>query len=934
MALTPASILADYSSGIGTQGATLKVDANNERVGIGTTNPQGTLQVGTAITMGSGIITATSFDGNTATFSGNVSVGGTLTYEDVTSVDSVGIITARSTINAQGNVTVGAGLSVVGVSTFNGITTSTTTLFANNFSVSGVSTLGGNVVVGGATTELVVTGDARVTGILTVGTASLTLDGATGNVTGASLHDTQISAINTSIVGTGTTVDVFVYDTRKDSDGGAWRHRTQHTSWYKETLNTATRGSRREFPAVAVIVAEATKVTIYDGDDPDLPMWMEFDAGEQTANGKMLQFWGTATTGTVSSVAMLNGVMVVGTNNGSEQGRYVGMTAVNFVSDSAYFRRSFSDQYIIIGNTILDRNVNQYGSYAATGGLVGGNANDLAMTVLPNAPIDSATGLPIPTIAVATDGGASIIKDDGNIFNYTFSSQNGSKVWEITFDENHQVNMLLGYSNNYPYVSYQAPVPSADTALTSTTNHRLLSNSTFNFLQIAYKADNTPGDLIDHFIDSKYFGTTHGLSFLTPDRNNIGGQMLANITTEFNSGWMHGDIKGAFLSDTDATNVSAVVVNASTGDWSQQGEYNWTITSATEITVSSVPSGQGAILRLTTDSSKHYVYSFNVTSVSDNVTFRDDQNADIENPIPSSTGVYTGSFTGTSYVDFTVYQNDSATITGIDIREAEEDRSVNNNGLGIYGTVTKSAVATGADLVAYSGFSASNYLLQPYNSSLGIDSTDSLTITCWTKASNSDSGLEIIFGTGELSTGRGRYLYLSNGIPYLDTYGGASQQTTQEIDDGNWHHLVGIYTPNGGFVYVDGRLVATPVFHVGYLDQTGTSWSSTIGLSSTNSDPYDNGSIALLRISNSVPSAEQVKKMYEDEKVLFQENSQATLYGSSDAVTALGFDEDTNLLHVGTSSGRSDFQGLRRINNTTTAVTTAISASNGLVAEE
>ena len=59
MALTPASILADYSSGIGTQGATLKVDANNERVGIGTTNPQGTLQVGTAITMGSGIITAT-----------------------------------------------------------------------------------------------------------------------------------------------------------------------------------------------------------------------------------------------------------------------------------------------------------------------------------------------------------------------------------------------------------------------------------------------------------------------------------------------------------------------------------------------------------------------------------------------------------------------------------------------------------------------------------------------------------------------------------------------------------------------------------------------------------------------------------------------------------------------------------------------------------
>jgi len=44
---------------------------------------------------------------------GNVSVGGTLTYEDVTNIDSIGIITARSVIQA------GAGLTVVGVSTFN-----------------------------------------------------------------------------------------------------------------------------------------------------------------------------------------------------------------------------------------------------------------------------------------------------------------------------------------------------------------------------------------------------------------------------------------------------------------------------------------------------------------------------------------------------------------------------------------------------------------------------------------------------------------------------------------------------------------------------------------------------------------------------------------------------------------------------------------------
>ena len=37
-----------------------------------------------------------------ATFSGNVSVGGTLTYEDVTNIDSVGLVTARSGVIASG----------------------------------------------------------------------------------------------------------------------------------------------------------------------------------------------------------------------------------------------------------------------------------------------------------------------------------------------------------------------------------------------------------------------------------------------------------------------------------------------------------------------------------------------------------------------------------------------------------------------------------------------------------------------------------------------------------------------------------------------------------------------------------------------------------------------------------------------------------------
>ena len=56
--------------------------------------------------------------------------------------------------------------------------------------------------------------------------------------------------------------------------------------------------------------------------------------------------------------------------------------------------------------------------------------------------------------------------------------------------------------------------------------------------------------------------------------------------------------------------------------------------------------------------------------------------------------------------------------------------------------------------------------------------------------------------------------------------------------------------------------------------------------------------LALFRISRTAPSPEQIKKIYEDEKHLFQENAKATLYGSSDAVTALGYDEDLSLIHI------------------------------------
>ena len=87
--ISNASRLADFGSGIGTAGAVLQVDNLNNRVGIGTTNPQGMLQVGTAVTVvgSTGIVSATAFWGDGSNLDGVSASGlGTALSDDDTSI--------------------------------------------------------------------------------------------------------------------------------------------------------------------------------------------------------------------------------------------------------------------------------------------------------------------------------------------------------------------------------------------------------------------------------------------------------------------------------------------------------------------------------------------------------------------------------------------------------------------------------------------------------------------------------------------------------------------------------------------------------------------------------------------------------------------------------------------------------------------------------
>jgi len=237
-------------------------------------------------------------------------------------------------------------------------------------------------------------------------------------------------------------------------------------------------------------------------------------------------------------------------------------------------------------------------------------------------------------------------------------------------------------------------------------------------------------------------------------------------------------------------------------------------------------------------------------------------------------------------------------------------------------------------LVSYSVANTDvDYLLQPYNADLDFGTGD-FCIMWWNNPSSTSDSSILYRGDDTLSV-----LAPANGFD-IWSYAGAlkitlgnggdnqasdhSSTTTAPINQ--WKHCCFVRRSGVTYFYSDG-----------VQDYTQANATSITG-----GDLYvmqgfyqqAGPRMALLRMSATAPTAEQIAKIYEDEKMLFQENAQATLYGTSDAVTALAYDETTKLLHVGTSDGRSVFQGLRRVDNTTNAVGVAISAHNGLVAEE
>lgn len=764
----------------------------------------------------------------------------------------------------------------------------------------------GSDTINGGTT-FVVTRPRAVIDIIKTGTGQWTID---PDLAG----DAATRGLNAILATASDVVDVMVYDTRLDSDGGTWRHKCAHTSWYNEAAS-ATRGSRKEFPLIAGLVLRGASgsgtLLIYDLTDFDgsgVPrLWMSFAGG--STFGLFVQSGVTPT-----SVFALNGRIwaASGVGNGA-------LSIVNFVADEAATMVNNNNKYF--PRPIASRNVTQPGFVTAgfPAGLVDRVVNHVHARVYPDAPLDGA-GLPIPTIAVATGGGVSVIHPWGAVYDLVYSAGGFTSMRRVFLTADGRV--LFHSAGSFAPGIGAALLPYAD--VSTTLPPEAYQPTSFPAVQASASGRLTNGILAR--ADGVFVtgNAANGLTFLAPDRGSPTSGMVSYIAIAWATGWQVGDIRIAALCDATTGNLAAAnplacdgVANLPTaggtnsvasvsgeveityGSGSVGGSWNiTTVVGAAYVLRAKIRRGTAPTIRLDVRSSPDAELGVFNTSSTTNV------DAVIWFTATTTTSIIRLLFPGSPSVGQTIYADD------IYVDLAANDRSYKAKGLRVVGTLSRAVVNTGNDLAAFSGFSASNYLEQPYNSDLDFGTGDYAYLG-WFKSTA--AGRMFRRADTGLSGARVRVDVSSGGLLQSDSIDAAASQatiaSTATVNDGSWHFFSLIRRSGVTELWLDGVRVGTSSSAAGSMSNTTAVLRIGLDVNAGSNFP---GSLALLRVSATAPTTAQIARMYRDEAPLFNAGAKACLGGTSNAVADLAYDESRNVTLIGTADGVSEFSGLNR----------------------
>lgn len=800
----------------------------------------------------------------------------------------------------------------------------------------------------------------------------------------------QTTAIDKTVF-SGTLIDAFLYDTSKDSDGGAWRKRCGHTSWENETLSgnwlgsavneaearglggattgsyyydttaavfrtlnagsgvtAAYRGNTRQFPAKVLITVEAARVIIWDLTQAGVPMWMVFVPSVSN------WLYRSGTDNSATAVTARNGVICVAMNP-------YDLYDCQFARDKMgkWYSSAVANSYN--GNVAARNSGAGYMTNPSRPGIVDRRCNDVAMTVLPNAPVDVATGLPVPTIAVATNGGVSVIKDDGNVWDiYNSGGSTYEKCSSVGFTTTGKLiaNVFYDSGSAGPYRAVVRDIPGADVTggLTSGT---LLADLYYGNSPSQLSGAEYTTKIVLPSDNGRYtIAGNVGLMQFVPNYSDHALGMIAYVTKDYNSGWQVGAIKGAWLADTVAETLTGTeLVTNGTFDTDTTG---WTAVDSMlsvesgKLRVTNVGANAGyGHQAITTVVGKTYTLSFDFTQgTSSNAAIyvgNGPGSGALGGAITSGTGKYAGTFTATATTTYLTPVNLQAVDTrysdfdNISCRLADVDRSVKAKGLQVFGSITKAAVASGAQLMGYSGFSAANFLEQPYNSDLDFGTGD-FCIMGWFKQAATASG-QVLFSRAAYSGSfsGSAIVVLMQGSSTLSGYISDDGIATIDqiissasaLDDSVWRFGCFVRRGSSLELWINATKAASDVAVANASGSlSNASATTTIG-KQQDGTAFTTGTMALWHAGATAPSAEQIKHIYETERPLFEAGAQCCLAGTSNAVTALAYDDETDLLHVGTSYGRSAFKGLVRVASEATGVgaITALAAGAGIVSQ-
>ncbi len=788
---------------------------------------------------------------------------------------------------------------------------------------------------------------------------------------------------------------IFVYDTKKDSDGGAWRHRTQHTSWYNESPSQY-RGARREFPSIAVIVSDTDEVSIYDGDDPNLSLWMTFKAfsgGGGMAPNYVLQYSGSA-----YRVAMLNGVLVIGQGSGGDNW---GNPIVNFISEEIVRADPQSSEGGRWSGNIASRN--GYNGAAAEGYVDPGSGfsipdsriRGVAMRVMSDAITDKKTGLPIPTIALCHGGGVSVITaKDENRTVYDVTASAGSSYNPSVFIDITETGCIIFEQDGTNGRSiFHIPIPTADR--TSNTNDGAIadklilkpySNQTSNQYPRFNEPEGTNSGIMKGVAmrgnNQALLSYAGRLTLLEPNFYTPANGRTAYITAISNTGWMWGGNRGAFLCDTDPTAISTTnLVTNGTFDSNTTG---WNGTGTATV------SHQSGVLRITGDAGagswtggtiyqdmgsnfvigKTYSVSYKVRSGGNSGNYSQGFGARIQKNAlfhsnytefyrqttsdPGSTFItirwtFTATVTqyGIQFYNYYGVQGHYLEYDDIVVKEAVNDWSGDNTNTNITGlgsgqgliietgtAPTKEPVYPGAELQCYSNFANSTIVMD--SQSYHNFGTDDYYMSIW--AFGGGDGQTMMIKERPDTDAHGAILLFTDSgkFRFYSRSNGTASWTafTGNAEYGNhWSQTMIVRRGNTIEGYVNGEYQGNTSFS-GNSNGGSVAAGISIGKRYHNGSQVFTGKLAMAKIGRGSPSASDIKKMYDDERKLFAPNAKCSLYGTSEQVESIAYDKSTDILHAITNQGRSDFVGLNRINNTTTNSDRAISAAGGLVAED